>query len=892
MYFTPNIQPAPSNQSEYDPVVAVGAADEVYVAWSDMREFDYNIYFARSLDRGTSFLDPRRVNDDTGPGKARQEFPDIAAGPGRTVAVVWTDNRSGDEDVYIAYSSDSGASFQGNRRVDDGPTGTNQSHPSVAVTPSGRVAVAWEDDRSGIKTIMCSFSDDGQSFGPSVQVNTDNSGREHFRPRLAAGPSGFHVVWYDNRSGSQNVSDFNVYYARSAGDGFLPDVRVDDSSDTSFQALPSLALGPQGRVHVVWHDTRLGPFRVFHSYSQDGITFSTNALVNGQAGPGKNQYQPKIRVGPDGVLHVVWHDYRSTEPDIYYANSTSGGSYFNTPVRVDDGSIEVLSYSPALGIDSLGVVHTVWWDNRTAANMGYNYQMFYSRGVHPYFRDGSYETGTLDLGTEPSSMVSVCATAQKPNGTLVGIFIRTAPRSGGSWSGWENVGFCATQAVRPSTRPGQLVQWRVELVTSWYDSTPSVSTLQLSYLFHPPSGSYTSRAATFPYALRSASVNMVSGKQGDGRAGLSLQLSADNGSRWSEAQPGIPVRFTGNGRVLVYRIDMQGSSSTTPILSSIIIDLRMESIPSDVGVSIGRSAAAVWTMPGPFQPGEIMSSPELQDHFNKAVLEARKAGRENAQIRLNMTSATPGILKVSDIRIMYDLPPSFNSLEPDQNTGVDEGGALTFTVTASDPDNDALSFRWTLDGSLVQPGGTSYVFRPDHTESGQRNVTVTVSDGFLSASYSWSVPVRDVNRPPVVESTSPECRTSMQARQTARFEVRASDPDGDILNYVWSFGGANAPSEQDYFDLTGPAEPGQYEVSVNISDGKNTTVHSWLVEVLRQPPAPDPYIPRAPWPLMVGLILLALAAAAGARILIDRRRGGSHRRRRQGAGRHHPSEKA
>lgn len=891
-YFTPNIRPGPTNQSEYDPVVAVGASDEVYMAWSDMREFDFNIYMARSLDRGATFLNSTRLNDDTGAKKSRQEHPDLAAGSGKLVIAVWDDNRSGDEDIVMAVSTDSGASFSANARVDDGPPGTNQTYPCIAMTATGRVAVAWQDDRSGHPDIRCAFSEDGRHFGPSVQVNTDATDREHLRPRVAAGAQGFHIVWYDNRSG-----DFNIYYARSSGSGFLSEVRVDDSTDQSFQALPSVAAGLQEKVHIVWHDTRLGPYRVFYSSSQDGITFSTNTMVSRQDGPGKDQFQPKIRVGADGVLHVVWHDYRSSEPNIYYANSTNGGLYFNDPpVRVDDGAIEVLSYSPALGVDSLGEVHVAWWDNRTRqGTFGYNYQTFYSKGIHPYFASGSLETGTLDLGIAPSAMASVCATADRPDGTTLRILLRTSTGQDGTWTGWEQVGYCATRALTPDGKAGRLVQWRIELETSWLDLTPSISSVLLSYFVHPSYGNFTSRPVTMPFPLRMASVNWNSGHLGEGPAQLALQLSVNNGSSWADARPGQPVQFAGNGRVLLYKMAFRGSSSSTPVLSSVSFDLRMESLPSEVGIFFGGSSSAVWTQPGPMPAGEAISSPELQDRFNKVIAEARRTARESATIRINVTSATPGLIRFSDIRILYDLPPAFTSMSPDRTVGLEEGGSLPFTVAVADPDNDPLTLKWLMDGSTVQPGGTTFVYRPDYSDSGVHNLTVTVADGVLSASYGWLVAVADVNRPPVVESATPEPETSMEVERTARFEVRASDPDGDLLTYSWNVAGSPViAGMDDYIDYTAPEFPGTYEISLNISDGKNATSHVWTVEVYKPPHSGGPGGGgQVPWQLVAGIALIAVAAALGARIFLDRRRGGRRRRRPARAPRgRRPSDKA
>jgi hypothetical protein len=870
--FTPNIRPSPTNQSQYDPVVAVGTSGEVYMAWCDNRDFDYNIYFARSLDSGASFANARRINDDPGTSKARQEFPEIWAGPGKNVAIVWTDNRSGDERTYMSLSTDSGATFGKNIRVDDGPSGADQSHPSIAVMNSKRTAVAWEDNRGGAWNIRCAFSDDGQTFGPSVRVNSDNSGNEHYRPRIAAGAADFHIVWYDNRSGAPNSTDFNIYYARSSGNGFSSNVRVDDTSDKSFQALPSIAVGPLEKVHVVWHDTRLGPFRIFYSSSQDGISFGANAMVNKQDGPGKNQYQPRACMGADGVLHVVWHDYRSSEPDIFYANSTNGGLSFNGAVRVDDGVIEVQSRAPCVASGPLGDVHCVWWDNRTQGNLGSIYQAFYSRGIHPYFGKGSYETGPLDIGTEPSALVSACVTALQPPGTALRVFFRTAPAAGGNWTDWEQVGYCSTEALRPASRPGEMVRWRFELETTSYDYTPSVSSAALDYFYHPSSGTFLSRSILLKYPLRTASVNIASGKLGDGRTDITLELSADNGSRWAEAMPGIPVQFTGTGKVLLYRLEMVGSSSTTPTVSAISMDLRMESLPSDVAVTVGRSSSAAWTVEGIFPTGEPVPSPELEDQFNRMIQEARRTGRDTAIIRLNISSLAPGILKIGSIRILYDLPPMLFPLEPPRSSSVDEGGALGFTVDIWDPDNDALSMRWTLDGSLAQAGGNAFIYRPEYTESGLRNITVTASDGTLTAEYSWSVTVRDINRPPVIDSATPECMTTMLASDTARFEIRASDPDGDLLAYCWTVAGSIVQEGQDYFDYTAPAQPGTHEISVNISDGKDGTSYSWTVNVLRLPAGPEPPTSQFPWPVVVGAGLIVVSVAVAIRLTMDKHR--------------------
>ncbi|MEM2869225.1 MAG: hypothetical protein QW379_02225 [Thermoplasmata archaeon] len=878
VYFTPNSRPAPSNQSEWDPAIAAGPDNEIYIAWVDQRDYDLNIYFSRSLDRGASFSTAVCVNDDSGVGKNLQDSPDVAVGPDGTVYVVWMDNRSGDNDVYIALSKDRGATFSPNRRVDDGPAGTNQSCPSIAVGPSGVVIVVWEDDREGDIDIRCAFSSDGTVFGASARINTDASGKEQLRPRAAAGPHGdFHIVWYDNRSG-----DFDIYYSRFSGGTFLPEVRVDSSGDShTFQALPDVAVGGDGRAHIVWHDMRSGYYRVMYSSTQDGRTFSTNMLVDPPSGPWKDQYQPKLTVDRDGVIHVVWHDRRYGDPDIFYANSTNGGGSFNPSVRVDDTAREVTSYSPVVCVDSFGDIHVAWQDNRTRqGSYGFIFQTFYARGLHPYLSSGFWESQALDLGEIPASFTNASADIETPHGTAVGLFLRSSNSSSGPWTDWVPVDRLRREGALP---PAEFVQWRVELNTSLPSATPRISSLNLEWNVYVSSGVLTSRPVQFNETLRSATASWVYSIAGAGPASLRLELSANNGSSWLEASPGQTVEFPAMGRVLVYRFRFAGSSSSSPSLSSVYIDLRTESLPSDLRLSLGRSSAVVWTRLGGLAPGEPLASPELREPLNRAIIEERRLGRDTASVCLNFFSSTPGIIEVRNIRIVYDLPPRIISQSPPSEVSMDEGSSRSFSVEVLDPDNDPLTGRWLLDGVQVASGTLSFAYRPDHTQSGVHTLTFSVSDGVLSSSASWTVTVRDVNRPPEVERFNPPSPVPLRTGETVRLEARVADPDGDVLLYTWYADGELAATGVDYFDFTAPAVPGGHIVRLNVSDGWTSVGVEWVIDVF-SPKARGPAPDRPLWTHAVGALLLLAAVSSGAAYIYYKKRvgrGGPRPRRRR-----------
>ena len=130
------------------------------------------------------------------------EFPSLAAGPDDTLYVAWSDGRSGDEDVFLRRSDDGGGTWSPARRVNDNPRrdGTSQYLPRVGVSPDGRVDVVFLDRRRDRKNVMtdatlASSRDDGASF-----QNTRLSSRS-FDSRVGASPAPQFPVDFGSRLG-------------------------------------------------------------------------------------------------------------------------------------------------------------------------------------------------------------------------------------------------------------------------------------------------------------------------------------------------------------------------------------------------------------------------------------------------------------------------------------------------------------------------------------------------------------------------------------------------------------------------------------------------------------------------------------------------------------------
>lgn len=309
----------------------------------------------------------------------------LAFGSGGAVVAVWSDTREGRSNIYLTRSRDHGRTFGPNIRVNDAPGVAGLFGATVALDQQNRAFVVWFDDREGDYDIFfAKESADGQGFTANIRVNDDKHGRakeqefmaddffdQHIGatdaafqtlPSLAIGPDGtMYVVWQDYR---RNQAD--IYFSKSTDGGktFSPNVRVNDDVGRAGQLYPSLAVDRSGTVYLAWHDFRKGDQDIYFSMSADGgKTFSRNIRVNDDAGTA-GQFNPSLAVDDTGAVHLAWHDLRNEDADIYYAMSRDRGVTFSRNVRVNDDRGEGFQFHPSLGVNGQGEIGIAWEDYR------------------------------------------------------------------------------------------------------------------------------------------------------------------------------------------------------------------------------------------------------------------------------------------------------------------------------------------------------------------------------------------------------------------------------------------------------------------------------------------------------------------------------------------------
>ena len=202
-----------------------------------------------------------------------------------------------------------------------------------------------------------------------------------------------------------------------------------------------------------------------------------------------------------------------------------------------------------------------------------------------------------------------------------------------------------------------------------------------------------------------------------------------------------------------------------------------------------------------------------------------------------------GTKGVHSIRRWNNNPPFFNSFTVDESTGV-IGSTFEFNVSASDFDNDILTYSWSISG----PGSPSLsLSNADKTATftaaarGDYTITVSVSDEFETISQTKTVSV--LNRAPTQNTFTIDKTSGWLTDSFVLTMVSNTDPDGDPVTITWSgissdqISVTNPSSISSQATIT-PTSVGTFTITATVSDdqgGSNTYSKTFTVALNTAP---------------------------------------------------------
>ena len=156
---------------------------------------------------------------------------------------------------------------------------------------------------------------------------------------------------------------------------------------------------------------------------------------------------------------------------------------------------------------------------------------------------------------------------------------------------------------------------------------------------------------------------------------------------------------------------------------------------------------------------------------------------------------------------------------------VAEGSLLSFTISAGDPDGDALiySVSGLPDGASFNATTRSFSWTPAYDTSVNTRVypvTFVVSDGQVQDSETVTINVTHVNRAPVLATIGTQ---SLAEGDVFNLIVNASDPDNDSLTYSAAnlpAGAVFTPATRSFSWIPASDQAGTYQVGFSVADGE------------------------------------------------------------------------
>ncbi|MGA9407733.1 MAG: LamG-like jellyroll fold domain-containing protein [Bacteroidota bacterium] len=169
-----------------------------------------------------------------------------------------------------------------------------------------------------------------------------------------------------------------------------------------------------------------------------------------------------------------------------------------------------------------------------------------------------------------------------------------------------------------------------------------------------------------------------------------------------------------------------------------------------------------------------------------------------------------------------NYPPRIKSLTPDSNTVLKSHSTLIF-CTATDNDNDTLSYSWKASGGSIVGSGSIITWNAPDT-AGAYVVQCVVSDthGAQTSAADTITVVQSINHPPVIQkmNASPG---KIDLGATSTISCFAMDPDSNTLTYHWSTANGLLTGTGSIVSWQSPQTGGNYYIQCTVDDGHGGT---------------------------------------------------------------------
>jgi hypothetical protein len=190
--------------------IAISGNNSIYLTWWDNKTGNNEVFFAGSTDGGKTFGEPINLSNAKGASADSQ----IAAAQ-NSVYVTWWDNKTGNWDVFSRASTDGGKTFDeavmlksiGSSPVKTlkAPSPTTISVDTIVAASGTNEYVVWWDNTTGTwEVLFAKSTDNGKTFGVPINISNSPDTRS-VGARMVAQGNNVYISWMDIKPGEKHA---------------------------------------------------------------------------------------------------------------------------------------------------------------------------------------------------------------------------------------------------------------------------------------------------------------------------------------------------------------------------------------------------------------------------------------------------------------------------------------------------------------------------------------------------------------------------------------------------------------------------------------------------------------------------------------------------------------
>jgi hypothetical protein len=395
-----------ANGDQLNPHIVSDGSSGAIIVWEDSRTGGRSIYAQRVNCLGETQWDFDGVAMCAA--SDSQAFAGLISDGSGGAIVTWTDNRTGEDQVYAQRIDFSGVIQWNTDGVVTCTTALEQSHSSIAPDGSGGAIIAWDDHRLDCSIYAQRIDSAGAlAWSPEGAAVCTTLGDQDVTGIVSDGFGGAIITWiiYDG---------WSIYAGRISHTGIIQwgDQGIKVCSTAVGRSSYAVASDDSGGAIITWQDKRAGNYYTFaQRVNLSGVLrWMTNGVPVCVFGD-----QSDVGIVPDGDGGVVitWTDSRSGDSTDVYAqrldpNGTAWWPTNGVPVCAAAGT----QHSPALAPDGLAGGVFAWPDRRTGTSTDIYAQRVDSFG-QVGFEEGVESEAPSSIDAPPSPNPFVCWTSFK-----------------------------------------------------------------------------------------------------------------------------------------------------------------------------------------------------------------------------------------------------------------------------------------------------------------------------------------------------------------------------------------------------------------------------------------------------------------------------------------------